>query len=69
MAPVEARPRRGLDDGARLRYGGDLKCRQPAGDGPGAPAQAWIGNRHEVSLTVAGVADGKGNVKKPDNSR
>jgi sulfite dehydrogenase (quinone) subunit SoeA len=69
MAPVEARPRRGLDDGEHLRYGADLKCREPAGDRPGAPAVEWIGNRHEVSLTVAGVADGKGNVKKPPFSK
>ena len=65
MAPVKARARRGLDDGEKLRYGADLKCRKPGGERSGAAAVEWIGNRHEVSLTVAGVADGKGNVKKP----
>src|SRR5690606_34004153 len=65
LEPVQARPRRRLDDGRHLRYGKDLKCRQPAGDRPGASAAEWIGNRHEVSLTVGGVADGKGNVRTP----
>jgi len=64
LPPVKARGRGGLDDGERLRYGSDLKCRKPAGERPGAPAAEWIGNRHEVSLTVGGVADGRGNVKK-----
>jgi anaerobic selenocysteine-containing dehydrogenase len=64
MAPVQARPRRGYDDGAQLRYGAELKCRAPAVEGAGAPAKEWLGNRHEISLNVAGVADGKGNVKK-----
>jgi anaerobic selenocysteine-containing dehydrogenase len=64
MEPVKAPPRRGVADPETLRYGLDLKCREPAVDGRGAAAKEWIGNRHEVSLNVAGVADGKGNVKK-----
>ena len=66
MAPVKAPPRRGVADPDTLRYGLDLKCREPATDGRGAAAKEWIGNRHEVSLAVPGVADGKGNVKKSD---
>ena len=69
MVPVKARPRRGLAVGEPLRYGADLKCRELAGDRPGAPAVEWIGNRHEVSLTVTGVADGRGNVTKPGDRR
>jgi anaerobic selenocysteine-containing dehydrogenase len=65
MPAVKAPPRRGYDDGERLRYGADLKCAKPAVAGAGVPAQEWIGNRHEISLSVAGVADGRGNVKKP----
>jgi hypothetical protein len=65
MEPVKAPPPRGLDDGGKLRYGAELKDRKAAATGQGTPFQEWIGNRHEVSVTVPGVADGKGNVKKP----
>src|SRR3546814_9922590 len=65
MGPVKAPPPRGLDDGGLLRYGADLKSAAPATAGRGSRFMEWIGNRHEVSLKVAGVADGKGNVKKP----
>src|SRR3546814_8072549 len=65
MAPVKAPPRRGLDDGELLRYGADLKSSAPATAGRGSRFMEWIGNRHEVSLKVAGVADGRGNVKRP----
>src|SRR3546814_9785350 len=66
MAPVKAPPPRGLDDGGLLRYGADLKSAAPATVGRGSRFMEWIGNRHEVSLKVAGVADGKGNVKRSE---
>lgn len=65
MEAVKAPPPRGLNDGDRLRYGADLKSTAPAVHGEGSPFKEWIGNRHEISLNVTGVADGKGNVKKP----
>src|SRR3546814_9352615 len=65
MAPVKAPPPRGLDDGGLLRYGADLKSAAPAPAGRGSRFMEWIGNRTEVSPQVAGVADGKGDVKKP----
>ncbi len=66
MEPLKAPPRRGLDDGGKLRYGAELKDRKTAAAGQGVPFREWIGNRHEVAVTVPGVADGKGNMKKSD---
>jgi anaerobic selenocysteine-containing dehydrogenase len=64
MAPVKAPPPRGLSTGGRMRYGADLKDSAP-GKGGKEVHREWIGNRHEVALTVAGVADGRGNQVKP----
>ena len=57
--PPSARPKQP----AVLRYGADLKGQGAPGADRQAPAQEWIGNRHEVARTVPGVADGRGNQK------
>ncbi|WP_299395392.1 molybdopterin oxidoreductase family protein [Pelagibius sp.] len=58
-APTGARP-------AVLRYGADFNEASPGTPGPAAPRLEhveWLGNRHEIARTVAGVADGHGNQK------
>jgi len=59
-APTGARP-------AVLRYGAEFKEELPGTPGPSTPhlePMEWLGNRHEIARTVAGVADGHGNQKR-----
>ncbi len=66
LAPLKAPAPRGLNLDGKLRYGADLKDpAPPSEDRAGSTFAEWIGNRHEVAATVPGVADGKGNVKRP----